>query len=129
MVKIVLNKSIIVITALFCILGISVFSQNATHLHDNPTVVLEALAVDFIVAIFAFICAIIVYHRFPLDSQVGAMVILVSINNFLVVVLANHFFGFREILASALYSVPFFLVVIPAQLYRNWYQRTKRSGL
>lgn len=125
-VKIVLNKSFIINTALFCILGISVFSQNAEHLHANPVVVLEALGVDFIVAAVAFICAIIVYHRFPLDSQIGAMVILVSINNFLVVVLANHFFGFREILASALYSVPFFLVVIPAQLYRGRYN--KRAG-
>lgn len=127
-VKIVLSKSFIVNTALFCILGISVFSQNAEHLHANPVVVLEALAVDFVVVFFAFICAIIVYHRFPLDSQIGAMVILVSINNFLVVVLANHFFGFREILASALYSVPFFLVVIPAQLYRGWYHKRHKPS-
>lgn len=125
-VKIMLSKSFIINTALFCILAISVFSQNAEHLRANPVMVLEALAVDFIVAFFAFVCALIVYRRFPLESQIGAMVILVSINNFLVVVLANHFFGFREIIVSALYSVPFFLVVIPAQLYRGWY--IKRKG-
>ena len=122
-VRLVMGKSFIVNTFLFFILGVSVFSQNAAHLHANPGLVLEALAVDFIIAALAFACALLVCRRFPLDTQIGAIVVLVSINNFLVVVLANHFFGFREILVSALFSVPFFLVVIPAQLYRGWYKK------
>lgn len=121
-VRALLNKSFFVNTFLFFILGISVFSQNAAHLHANPVVVLEALAVDLIIAAVAFVCALLVAWRFPLENQIAAIILMVSINNFLVVVLANHFFGFREILASALFSVPFFLVVIPAQLYRRWYK-------
>lgn len=128
LVKLALSKSFIINTVLFCILGISVFSQNAAHLHANPGMVLEALAVDFMIASVAFIVALLLFRRFPLDSQIGAIVILVSINNFLVVVLANHFFGFREILVSALFSAPFFLVVIPAQLYRGWYNKKAKSS-
>lgn len=127
-VRIVLGKGFIVNTFLFFLLGVSVFSQNAAHLHANPTMVLEALAAGFIIAVIAFVCALVVYHRFAIENQIGAIVILVSINNFLVVVLSNHFFGFREILVSALFSVPFFLVVIPAQLYRGWHKKRHPSS-
>lgn len=127
-VKTLLDKSFFLNTFLFCILGIAVFSKNAAHLHANPAVVLEAVVVDIIIATTAFVCALAVARRFPLENQIAAIVLMVSINNFMVVVLASHFFGFREILVSALFSVPFFLVVIPCQLYRKWYKKRSRQA-
>lgn len=123
LVRFLLGRSFFINTFLFFILGISVFSQNAHFLHANPSVVIEALVVDLVIAAVAFALALILFRRYTLDTQIAAVVVLVSINNFLVVVLANRFFGFREIIVSALFSVPFFLVVIPCQLYRAYYRK------
>lgn len=127
LVRTVLGKSFFLNTFLFFVLGFTVFSQHAAHLHANPAVVLEAIAVGLIIAAAAFVCALLVARGFPLENQIAAIVLMVSINNFMVVVLASHFFGFREIIVSALYSIPFFLVVIPCQFYRRWYNRAKAN--
>jgi len=48
-------------------------------------------------------------------------------NNILILVFSARFFGAREPTVAAMYSVPFFLMIVPLRIYQRFRLRTKSA--
>lgn len=98
---------------LFSIINFGIFSANSKMIAAGIDQVLTSFLFAGVAAIFfmlvGFLCGI------PLDNQArtSSMVSFAMTNNILVIVLCGSYFGDVELLAAAMYTIPFFLVLTP----------------
>ncbi len=109
----------------FSVTNLGIFSKYAGFLRAEPFTVAVALAVSIVLAGVSFVVGILTTFKKPLADQLSIAIGFGLANNVLILVFSSQFFGHREPMVAAMYTVPFFALIIPLRLYRNW--RTARE--
>jgi BASS family bile acid:Na+ symporter len=104
---------------------LGVFSRYADFLREEPLTVLISLGVSVILAVAYFVSGMLFSLGRPLPDHLSSIISFGFINNVLVMVLSSEFFSPIETTVAAMYTIPFFALIVPLRLYQNW---AKRQG-
>jgi BASS family bile acid:Na+ symporter len=110
---------------MFALINLGVFYRYAPFFRKEPSVIIMAVVVVFVLAAVYCAVGIFFFRKGPLENQLAGAVMLGNINNVLVIVFSSEFFGPVEPLVAAMYMIPFFVIVIPLRYYRH---RKKAKG-
>lgn len=109
---------------MFALINLGVFYRYASFFKKEPSVIIMATIVVFVLATIYCVVGIFFFRKGPLHNHLAGAVMLGNINNVLVIVFASEFFGPVEPLVAAMYMIPFFVIVIPLRYYRH--HKTKK---
>lgn len=104
---------------MFALINLGVFYRYAQFFKKEPSVIILATIVVFILAAIYCIVGILFFRKGSLANQLAGAVMLGNLNNVLVIVFSSEFFGPVEPLVAAMYMIPFFVIVIPLRYYRH----------
>ena len=110
---------------LFAIINLGVFYRYAPFFKKEPSVIIMATVVGFVLAAICCAIGIFFFRKGSVENQLAGAVMLVNINNVLVIVFSSKFFGPLEPLVAAMYVIPFFVIVIPLRYYHH--RKTKTA--
>jgi bile acid:Na+ symporter, BASS family len=111
--------------ALFGTTNLGIFSQFSEFFFRNPQILWLSTGVAFLLAGIYLTAGIGAAMRWPLPDQLAAAISLGIMNNILVIVFSAHFFTPLEPTTAAVYAVPYWLLVLPLRVWREW--RLKRA--
>lgn len=97
-----------------------IFSRYSLPLRENPFMVLEALAGAFCLALIFLGVGIASGRGHSPGGSVSRLVSMGTANNGLMLILSAQLFSLPEVLITAMYSVPLFMLLIPYQRYAAW---------
>ena len=109
---------------MFALINLGVFYRYAPFFKRDPSVIIMATVVAFVLAAIYCAVGILFFHKGPIENQLAGAVMLGNINNVLVIVFSSEFFGPVEPLVAAMYMIPFFVIVIPLRYYHHRKTRT-----
>jgi len=104
---------------MFALINFGVFYRYAPFFKKEPSVIILATIVAFILASVYCAVGIFFFRKGPIENQLAGAVLLGNINNVLVIVFSSQFFGPVEPLVAAMYTIPFFVLIIPLRYYRH----------
>ncbi|PKN10902.1 MAG: bile acid:sodium symporter [Deltaproteobacteria bacterium HGW-Deltaproteobacteria-1] len=104
---------------MFALINLGVFYRYAPFFKKEPSVIIMAVVVVFVLAAVYCAVGIFFFRKGPLENQLAGAVMLGNINNVLVIVFSSSFFGPVEPLVAAMYMIPFFVIVIPLRYFRH----------
>ncbi|MEE9935825.1 MAG: bile acid:sodium symporter [Deltaproteobacteria bacterium] len=104
---------------MFAFINLGVFYRYASFFQEKPSVILAATGVVFFLAAIYCAVGIFFFRRGPLHNHLAGAVMLGNINNVLVIVFSSAFFGPLEPLVAAMYTIPFFVLILPLRYYRH----------
>jgi BASS family bile acid:Na+ symporter len=102
---------------LFAVINLGVFYRYAPFFQREPSVIIMATVVVFVLAAIYCVVGILLFRKGPVENQLAGAVMLGNLNNVLVIVFSSEFFGPVEPLVAAMYMIPFFVIVIPLRYY------------
>jgi bile acid:Na+ symporter, BASS family len=112
------------LSLLLCIVIIlGVVSRYADFFYGKPSVILEAVLVSAVLAVFSFVAGGLASLGRPLDDRLSIIISFGIINNILVVVFSSEFFGPIEPLVAMVYIVPFFCSIVFLRAYAMWLRK------
>jgi len=111
---------------MFALINLGVFYRYASFFGKEPSVIILATVVAFVLAAIYCTIGIFFFRKGTLENQLAGAVMLGNINNVLVIVFSSEFFGPVEPLVAAMYMIPFFVIVIPLRYYH--YRKTRMSS-
>lgn len=103
---------------MFALINLGVFYRYAPFFREEPSVIMMATIVVFVLAAIYCVVGIFFFRKGPLHNHLAGAVMLGNLNNVLVIVFSSQFFGPVEPLVAAMYMIPFFVLVIPLRYYR-----------
>jgi bile acid:Na+ symporter, BASS family len=109
---------------MFALINLGIFYRYAPFFRKEPSVIIHAIIVVFVLAAIYCVIGIIFFWRGTLENQLAGAVMLANLNNVLVIVFSSQFFSPVEPMVAAMYMIPFFVIVIPLRYYRHWKTRT-----
>jgi bile acid:Na+ symporter, BASS family len=112
---------------MFSFINLGVFYRYSHFFRKDPSVIIAALLVVFVLAAVYCVVGILFFHKRPIREQLAGAVMVANMNNVLVIVFSSRFFGAVEPFVAAMYSIPFFIVVIPLRYY--YHRRTRAVRL
>ena len=98
---------------------LGIFSAYAEVFRRQASIIGVALVASFAVAAVSFLAALLFSWRMPVREQLSYLIAIAMPNNVLSMVFAAQFFGAVEPLVSAIYMVPFWLLLIPMRMYQK----------
>jgi bile acid:Na+ symporter, BASS family len=104
---------------LFALINLGVFYRYAPFFKREPSVIIMATVVVFILAAIYCVVGMLLFRKGPVENQLAGAVMLGNLNNVLVIVFSSEFFGPVEPLVAAMYMIPFFVIVIPLRYYHH----------
>jgi BASS family bile acid:Na+ symporter len=107
----------------FVITNLGIFSRYAVFLREEPSTVLISLDVSVILAVAYFVAGMLFSLGRPLPDHLSLIISFGFISNVLVLVLSSEFFSPIEATVAAIYTIPFFGLIVPLRLYQNWAKR------
>jgi BASS family bile acid:Na+ symporter len=110
---------------LFALINLGVFYRYAPFFKNEPSVIIMAIVVAFVLAGIYCVVGILFFRKGPVEDQLAGAVMLANLNNVLVIVFSSQFFGPVEPLVAAMYMFPFFGIVIPLRYYHH--RKTKTA--
>ncbi len=105
---------------LFAITNLGIFSKYADHIRRAPATVVTAFLVAVVLAGIYLLMALLFSWKMPLLEQLSVMISFGIMNNILMMVFGARFFSAREPTVAAMYSIPFYLMIVPLRLYQRW---------
>ncbi|MCG8472922.1 MAG: hypothetical protein MI742_13860 [Desulfobacterales bacterium] len=100
------------IIVLFSILNMGIFSAYGHEVAEHPGTLLTTVGVDTILALLFFFLPLFLFRK-SYDGAINASIGCGIINNAIAVVFAASQFGATEAITAALYSIPYFICLIP----------------
>jgi BASS family bile acid:Na+ symporter len=104
-----------------------IFSRFSAPLRANPFMVAEALAGAFLLAAVFLGIGILAGRGRSAARSVACAVSMGTANNGLVLILSAQLFSLPEVLVTAMYSVPLFMLLVPYQRYAAWKEKSEQS--
>jgi BASS family bile acid:Na+ symporter len=104
---------------MFALMNLGVFYRYAPFFKEEPSVIIMATLVAFVLAAIYCAVGIFFFRKGPLHNHLAGAVMLGNVNTVLVIVFSSQFFGPVEPLVAAMYMIPFFVIVIPLRYYRH----------
>jgi BASS family bile acid:Na+ symporter len=109
---------------LFATTNLGVFSQYSEFFFGNPRTLLLSAGAAFLLAGIYLVAGIGAAWRWELPDQLAAAISLAVMNMILVIVFSSHFFTPLEPTTAAVYTIPFYLVLVPLRAWRTYRLRT-----
>lgn len=110
----------------FALINLGVFYRYASFFRKDPSVIVVTTGVVFVLAAVYCVAGILFFYRGPVENQLAGAVMLGNMNNVLVIVFSSEFFGPVEPFVAAMYTIPFFVIVIPLRYY--YHRRTRTDA-
>jgi BASS family bile acid:Na+ symporter len=104
---------------LFALMNLGVFYRYAPFFRKEPSAIVTAAVVVFFLAAICCAVGILFFRKGSVENQLAGAVMLSNLNNVLVIVFSSQFFGPLEALVAGMYSIPFFVIVIPLRYYHH----------
>ena len=111
----------------FAVTNVGVFSRYSAFLREEPSTVFISLGVAAILAAAYFVAGMLFSLGRPLPDHLSLIISFGLINNILGLVLSAKFFGHLEATVAAMYTIPFFGLLVPMRLYRNYTRMRMRN--
>jgi BASS family bile acid:Na+ symporter len=105
---------------LFAMTNLGVFSKYADFFSRNVALLLTSLSAAFLVGAGCIAAGWLVAWRWRLEDRLAAVINLWIMNYILVIVFSAQFFSPLEPTVAALYTLPFYALVIPVRAWRSW---------
>jgi bile acid:Na+ symporter, BASS family len=109
---------------IFALIGLGVFYRYAHFFKKDPSVIIAAAVVVFALAAIYCVVGLLFFYNRPVEDQLAGAVMFGNMNNVLVIVFSSEFFSPIEPLVAAMYTIPFFVIVIPLRYY--YYRRMRK---
>lgn len=104
----------------FSLINLGVFSRYAEFFYQKPSTILVAILVAVILSAVYLVVGVFSLSIGTLENQLAGAISLGNINNVLIIVFASEFFGPLEPTVAAMYMFPFFGLILPMRIYRQW---------
>jgi BASS family bile acid:Na+ symporter len=95
------------------ITNVGVFSRYSRYFVQNPAFALEAVLAGSLLAVWVLLCGPLPFRRTEPGFRATALVCTVFPNYILILAFSSRFFGPTEATFAAVYSIPFFLQLLP----------------
>jgi len=105
---------------LFAMTNLGIFSKYADFFSRNVALLLTSLSAAFLVGASCVAAGWLVAWRWRLEDRLAAVINLWIMNYILVIVFSAQFFSPLEPTVAALYTLPFYALVIPVRAWRSW---------
>jgi bile acid:Na+ symporter, BASS family len=102
---------------MFALINLGVFYRYAPFFKKEPSVIIMATVVTFLLAAIYCVAGIFFFRKGPVENQLAGAVMLANMNSVLVIVFSTEFFGPVEPLVAAMYTIPFYIIIIPLRYY------------
>ena len=111
---------------LFAMTNLGVFSKFADFFRQNIGILMTSISAAFLLGAIFIAAGIMLAWRWTLPDHLASIISLWIMNYILVIVFSAQFFSPLEPTVAALYTFPFFALVIPVRAWRNYRLRTRR---
>lgn len=105
---------------LFAMTNLSIFSKYADFFRQNLSLLADSLSAAFLVGVLCLAAGWLAAWRWRLEDRLAAVISLWIMNYILVIVFSAQFFSPLEPTVAALYTLPFYALVIPVRAWRTW---------
>lgn len=95
------------------ITNIGVFSRYSEYFVQNPALALEAAVAGSLLVVWVLLCGPLAFYRAQPSFRATALICTVFPNYILILVFSSQFFGPVEATFATVYSIPFFLQLLP----------------
>ena len=112
---------------LFAMTNLGVFSKLADFFRQNFLILITSISAAFLLGAIFVAFGILVAWRWELSDQLASVISLWIMNYILVIVFSARFFSPLEPTVAALYTFPFYAMVIPVRAWRNRRMKTRPS--
>jgi predicted Na+-dependent transporter len=109
---------------LFAMTNLGIFSKFADFFRQNILILMTSISAAFLIGAISIAAGILVAWRWTLPDQLASGISLWIMNYILVIVFSAQFFSPLEPTVAALYTFPFYAMVIPVRAWRNYRSRT-----
>jgi BASS family bile acid:Na+ symporter len=109
---------------LFAMTNLGVFSKFADFFRQNLLVLMISVSAAFLLGAVFIASGILAAWRWKLPDQLASVISLWIMNYILVIVFSAQFFSPLEPTVAALYTFPFYALVIPVRAWRNYKVKT-----
>lgn len=106
--------------ASFAVTNLGIFSKYSGFFFGEPTAVVLAFVLAMGLGAVNGAAGILLSLNRPLEDQISLAISFGIVNNVLVLVFSSEFFSPLEPTVAALYTIPFFCLVVPLRAYRTW---------
>lgn len=104
--------------------NLGIFSKYADFCRQNPALLAASVSAAFLVGGLCIAAGMLAAWRWRLEDQLAAVISLWIMNYILVIVFSAQFFSPLEPTVAALYTFPFYALVVPVRAWRSWKTRT-----
>ena len=104
--------------------NLGIFSKFADFFRQNIGILMTSISAAFLLGAISIAAGILVAWRWALPDQLASGISLWIMNYILVIVFSAQFFSPLEPTVAALYTFPFYALVIPVRAWRNYRSRT-----
>ncbi|TFG42391.1 MAG: bile acid:sodium symporter [Syntrophobacterales bacterium] len=109
---------------LFAMTNLSIFSKFADFFRQNILILMTSISAAFLIGAISIAAGILVAWRWTLPDQLASGLSLWIMHYILVIVFSAPFFSPLEPTVAALYTLPFYAMVVPVRAWRNYRMRT-----
>ena len=113
---------------LFAMTNLGVFSKFADFFRQNLPILMTSISAAFLLGAIFVAAGLLVAWRWTLPDQLTSAISLWIMNYILVIVFSARFFSPIEPTVAALYTFPFYALVIPVRAWSTYRMRTRRSS-
>lgn len=121
----IMKRQFPVSLVIFSLINLGVFSRYAEFFYQKPSTILVALFVAVVLSGIYLLVGILFLLMGSVENQQAGAISFGNMNNVLIIVFASQFFGPLEATVAAMYMFPFFGLILPLKVYRNWRQNQK----
>jgi BASS family bile acid:Na+ symporter len=114
--------------ALFAMTNLGIFSKLADFFRQNLLMLMTSISAAFLLGALFIACGLMVAWRWRLPDQLASVISLWIMNYILVIVFSAQFFSPLEPTVAALYTFPFYALVVPVRAWRSWRMKTRPSN-
>jgi BASS family bile acid:Na+ symporter len=107
----------------FTITNLGIFSRYSEFFYQQPLSIAAAGGVSFLLAGIYLVAGLLISWGRKAGDQVATVICLGIMNNVLVIVFSSEFFTPLEPTVAAMYMIPFFGLILPLRVYREWKSR------
>jgi bile acid:Na+ symporter, BASS family len=104
----------------FMITNLGIFSRYSEFFYQQPLSIAAAGGVSFLLAGIYLVAGLLISWGRKAADQVATVICLGIMNNVLVIVFSSEFFTPLEPTVAAMYMIPFFGLILPLRVYREW---------
>ncbi len=116
--------------ATFACINLGVFSKYSSFFMQRPVDLAGTILVAFILSVIYHVVGFLATWGMKKEDRLAGAASFAYMNNVVVVVFSSQFFGPLSPALAAIYMLPFFMMIVPARMAGNLFQKeTNRSIL